>query len=110
MGSENAMEHFEWPEENLGEACLRWKELGSGLQASDLPKGLFPSKMGGSKKKKKNACSLDLCDGEQPAKSEMTRDFGQRAMEEEEEETVENGGNDRYSDGMTNADNVTTGE
>ncbi len=30
--------------------------------------------------------------------------------EEEEDETVENGGNDRYSDGMTNADNVTTGE
>ncbi|OPJ87387.1 hypothetical protein AV530_000872 [Patagioenas fasciata monilis] len=29
-GSENAMEHFEWPEESLGEACLRWKELGSG--------------------------------------------------------------------------------
>ena len=30
--------------------------------------------------------------------------------EEDEDETVENGGNDRYSDGMTNADNVTTGE
>lgn len=88
VGSENAMEHFEWPEENLGEACLRWKELGSGLQASDLPKGLFPSKMGGSCKEKKNACSLDLCDGEQPAKSETTRDFGQQAMEEEEEETL----------------------
>lgn len=88
VDSENAMEHFEWPEESLGEACLRWKELGSGLQASDLPKGLFPSKMVGSCKEKKNACSLDLCDGEQPAKSEPARDFAQQAMEEEEEETL----------------------
>ncbi|NXK45982.1 RAI1 protein, partial [Chauna torquata] len=88
VGSENAMEHFEWPEESLGEACLRWKELGSGLQASDLPKGLFPSKLVGSCKEKKNACGLDLCDGEQPAKSEPARDFGQQAMEEEEEETL----------------------
>ncbi|XP_028940455.1 LOW QUALITY PROTEIN: retinoic acid-induced protein 1, partial [Antrostomus carolinensis] len=84
VGSENAMEHFEWPEESLGEACLRWKEL----QATDLPKGLFPSKSVGSCKEKKNACSLDLCDGEQPAKSEPARDFEQQAMEEEEEETL----------------------
>ncbi|XP_075292150.1 retinoic acid-induced protein 1 [Opisthocomus hoazin] len=81
VGSENAMEHFEWPEESLGEACLRWKEL----QAADLPKGLFPSKLVGSCKEKKNACGLDLCDGEQPAKSEPARDFGQQVMEEEEE-------------------------
>ncbi|KFM12428.1 Retinoic acid-induced protein 1, partial [Aptenodytes forsteri] len=88
VGSENAMEHFEWPEESLGDACLRWKELGSGLQATDLPKGLFPSKLVGSCKEKKNACGLDLCDGEQPAKSEPGRDFGQQVMEEEEEETL----------------------
>ncbi|KFP13009.1 Retinoic acid-induced protein 1, partial [Egretta garzetta] len=85
VGSENTMEHFEWPEESLGEACLRWKELGSGLQATDLPKGLFPSKLVGSCKEKKNACGLDLCDGEQPAKSEPARDFSQQEMEEEEE-------------------------
>ncbi|KFP04791.1 Retinoic acid-induced protein 1, partial [Calypte anna] len=84
VGSENTMEHFEWPEESLGEACLRWKEL----QATDLPKGLFPSKLGGSCKEKKNACDLDLCDGEQPAKSEPAQDFSQQAMEEEEEETL----------------------
>ncbi|NXK10185.1 RAI1 protein, partial [Herpetotheres cachinnans] len=84
VGSENTMEHFESPPESLGEVCLRWKEL----QATDLPKGLFPSKLVGSCKEKKNACSLDLCDGEQPAKSEPARDFGQQAMEEEEEETL----------------------
>ncbi|XP_010001894.1 PREDICTED: retinoic acid-induced protein 1, partial [Chaetura pelagica] len=83
-GSENAMEPFEWPEESLGEACLRWKEL----QATDLPKGLFPSKLVGSCKEKKNACGLDLCDGEQQAKSEPAQDFSQQAMEEEEEETL----------------------
>ncbi|NXA49377.1 RAI1 protein, partial [Nothocercus julius] len=88
VGSDNAMEHFEWPDESLGEPCLRWKELGTGLQASDLPKGLFPSKLVGSCKEKKNACSLDLCDGEQPAKSEQARDFSQQAMEEDEEETL----------------------
>ncbi|XP_029813684.1 retinoic acid-induced protein 1 [Manacus vitellinus] len=81
VGSENAMEHFDWPEESLGEACLRWKEL----QATDLPKGLFPSKLVSSCKEKKNACGLDLCDGEQPAKSEPAQDFGEQAMEEEEE-------------------------
>uniref|UniRef100_A0A8B9QC03 Retinoic acid induced 1 n=1 Tax=Apteryx owenii TaxID=8824 RepID=A0A8B9QC03_APTOW len=88
VGSDNAMEHFEWPDESLDESCLRWKELGTGLQASDLSKGLFPSKLVGSCKEKKNACSLDLCDGEQPAKSEQARDFSQQAMEEEEEETL----------------------
>ncbi|XP_017589771.1 PREDICTED: retinoic acid-induced protein 1 [Corvus brachyrhynchos] len=81
VASENAMEHFEWPEESLGEACLRWKDL----QATDLPKGLFPSKLVSSCKEKKNSCSLDLCDGEQPAKSEPVQDFGQQVMEEEEE-------------------------
>ncbi|NXA38360.1 RAI1 protein, partial [Eudromia elegans] len=88
VGSDSAMEQFEWPDESLGESCLRWKELGTGLQASDLPKGLFPSKLEGSCKEKKNACSLDLCDGEQPAKSEPARDFSQAAMEEDEEETL----------------------
>ncbi|XP_009080934.1 PREDICTED: retinoic acid-induced protein 1, partial [Acanthisitta chloris] len=78
---DNAMEHFEWPEESLGEACLRWKDL----QATDLPKNLFPSKLVSSCKEKKNACGLDLCDGEQPAKSEPAQDFGQQAIEEEEE-------------------------
>ncbi|KFO78879.1 Retinoic acid-induced protein 1, partial [Cuculus canorus] len=84
VGSENTMENFEWPEESLGEACLRWKDL----QAADLPKGLFPSKLVGSCKEKKNACGLDLCDGKQPAKSEPARDFSQQGMEEEEEETL----------------------
>ncbi|XP_030916917.1 retinoic acid-induced protein 1, partial [Geospiza fortis] len=81
VASENAMEHFEWPEESLGEACLRWKDL----QATGLPQGLFPSKLVSSCKEKKNACGLDLCDGEQPAKSEPVQDFGQQVMEEEEE-------------------------
>ncbi|NXP47684.1 RAI1 protein, partial [Heliornis fulica] len=85
VDSENTMENFEWPEESLGEACLRWKELGSSLQTTDLPKGLFPSKLVGSCKEKKNACSLDLCDGEQPVKTEPAQDFSQQAMEEEEE-------------------------
>ncbi|XP_061202112.1 retinoic acid-induced protein 1 [Neopsephotus bourkii] len=81
VGSEGTMENFEWPEESLGDACLRWKEL----QATELPKALFPNKLVGSCKEKKNACGLDLCDGEQPAKSEPDGDYGQQ---EEEEETL----------------------
>lgn len=63
VGSENAMENFDWPDENLSDT---WKELGSSLQAADLSKSLFSGKLGEGCEEKKNACCLSLCDGEQP--------------------------------------------
>ncbi|XP_060117031.1 retinoic acid-induced protein 1 [Heteronotia binoei] len=66
VGSENAMENFDWPDENLSDT---WKELGSSLQASDLPKSLFSGKLSESCEEKKNTCCLSLCDSEQPAET-----------------------------------------
>ncbi|XP_074866830.1 retinoic acid-induced protein 1 [Carettochelys insculpta] len=87
VGSENTMEHFDWPDESISESCLRWKELGPCLQ-SDLSKGLFHSKLDGSCEEKKNACCVAMCDGEQPTKNEQAEDFSQQQMGEEEEETL----------------------
>ncbi|CAM2099853.1 unnamed protein product [Caretta caretta] len=84
VGSENTMEHFDWPDESISESCLRWKELGPCLQSSDLSKGLFHSKLAGSCKEKKNVCCMDICDGEQSAKNEQAEDFSQQQMGEED--------------------------
>ncbi|KAJ6655983.1 hypothetical protein lerEdw1_004568 [Lerista edwardsae] len=63
--SENTMENFDWPDENLSDT---WKELGSSLQAADLPKSLFSGKLSEEcEEEKKNACCLSLCDSEPPA-------------------------------------------
>nr|XP_056722609.1 retinoic acid-induced protein 1 [Euleptes europaea] len=76
VGSENAMENFDWPDENLSDT---WKELGSSLQASDLPKSLFSGKLSEScDSEKKTACCLSLCDSEQPAETEHAETFGQQ--------------------------------
>ncbi|XP_048348563.1 retinoic acid-induced protein 1 isoform X2 [Sphaerodactylus townsendi] len=75
VGSENAMENFDWPDENLSDT---WKELGSSLQASDLPKSLFSGKLSEGCKEKKNACCLSLCNSEQPAETEHAETFSQQ--------------------------------
>lgn len=76
VGSENAMENFDWPDENLSDT---WKELGSSLQAADLSKSLFSGKMSESCEEKKNTCCLSLCNSEQAAEpaTEQTEAFSQ---------------------------------
>ncbi|XP_061456161.1 retinoic acid-induced protein 1 [Rhineura floridana] len=78
VGSESAMENFDWPDENLSDT---WKELGSSLQASDLSKSLFSSKLSETSEEKKNACCLSLCDTDQPAVPEQIEAFTQQRLE-----------------------------
>ncbi|XP_066496781.1 retinoic acid-induced protein 1 [Tiliqua scincoides] len=83
VGSENAMENFDWPDENLSDT---WKELGSSLQAADLSKSLFSGKLSESCEEKKNACCLSLCDSEQPSEpaTEQTEGFSQPQASKEQ--------------------------
>uniref|UniRef100_A0A8C5RGX4 Retinoic acid induced 1 n=1 Tax=Laticauda laticaudata TaxID=8630 RepID=A0A8C5RGX4_LATLA len=75
VSSENAMENFEWPDENLSDT---WKELGSSLQSSDLPKSLFSGKLSEPSEEKKNASCLSLCGPEGSNEGEGITGFSQQ--------------------------------
>ncbi|KAJ7305974.1 hypothetical protein JRQ81_010340 [Phrynocephalus forsythii] len=88
------MENFDWPDENLSDT---WKELGSTLQASDLSKSLFSSKLSETSEEKKNACCLSLCETEELAGAEKMEGFDPPQQE------TDKGGNVTY-DEATRAD------
>uniref|UniRef100_A0A8D2LTW7 Retinoic acid induced 1 n=1 Tax=Varanus komodoensis TaxID=61221 RepID=A0A8D2LTW7_VARKO len=75
VGSESAMENFDWPDENLSDT---WKELGSSLQGSDLSKSLFSGKLSETPEEKKTACCLSLCNAEEPAEPGQMEGFSQQ--------------------------------
>ncbi|XP_063170796.1 retinoic acid-induced protein 1 [Candoia aspera] len=75
VSSENAMENFDWPDENLSDT---WKELGSSLQSSDLPKSLFSGRLSETSEEKKKASCLSLCDPAGSSEAEEMEGFSQQ--------------------------------
>lgn len=86
VGSENAMENFDWPDENLSDT---WKELGSSLQAADLSKTLFSGKLSETCEEKKNACSLSRCNSERSAEPHPPESFSQQQENKGDNQTYD---------------------
>ncbi|OCT61773.1 retinoic acid-induced protein 1 [Xenopus laevis] len=63
------MDPFDWPDKNMTESCLRWKDLELSLHESDLEKDLFQVK------DNKIVCQLDVPDVETPLENDSGEDF-----------------------------------
>ncbi|XP_018414096.1 PREDICTED: retinoic acid-induced protein 1 [Nanorana parkeri] len=66
---------FEWPDKNMSESCLRWKEIELTLH-SDLQKGLFQNK------ENKVDSQLDVPDVETPLENDSGEEFNKEGAEE----------------------------
>ncbi|XP_040212277.1 retinoic acid-induced protein 1 [Rana temporaria] len=66
---------FEWPDKNMSESCLRWKEIELTLN-SDLQKGLFQNK------ENKVDSQLDVPDVETPLENDSGEEFNKEGAEE----------------------------
>lgn len=66
---------FEWPDKNMSESCLRWKEIEMTLN-SDLQKGLFQNK------EHKTDNQLDVPDVETPLENDSGEEFNKEGAEE----------------------------
>ncbi|XP_066432779.1 retinoic acid-induced protein 1 [Eleutherodactylus coqui] len=67
---------FDWPDKNMAESCLRWKEIELSLHSSDLQKGLFQSK------EIKVDSQLDVPDVETPLENDSGEEFNKEGAEE----------------------------
>ncbi|KAM4697710.1 retinoic acid-induced protein 1 [Rhinophrynus dorsalis] len=67
---------FGWPNKNMTESCLRWKELELSLHTSDMQKGLFQSK------DSKADCNLDVPDVETPLENDSGEEFNKEGAED----------------------------
>eukprot|EP00079_Xenopus_tropicalis_P017762 XP_004918129.1 PREDICTED: retinoic acid-induced protein 1 [Xenopus tropicalis] len=63
------MDPFGWPDKNMTESCLRWKDLELSLHESDLEKDLFQVK------DNKIDCQLDVPDVETPLENDSGEEF-----------------------------------
>ncbi|XP_072273536.1 retinoic acid-induced protein 1 [Pyxicephalus adspersus] len=66
---------FEWPDKNMSESCLRWKEIELTLH-SDLQKGLFQNK------ENKVNSQLDVPDVETPLENDSGEEFNKEGAED----------------------------
>ncbi|CAJ0964466.1 unnamed protein product [Ranitomeya imitator] len=67
---------FDWPDKNMTESCLRWKEIELSLHSADLQKGLFQSK------ESKVDSQLDVPDMETPLENDSGEEFNKEGTEE----------------------------
>ncbi|XP_056390078.1 retinoic acid-induced protein 1 [Hyla sarda] len=67
---------FDWPDKNMTETCLRWKEIELTLHSSDLQKGLFQCK------ESKVGSQLDVPDMETPLENDSGEEFNKEGAEE----------------------------
>uniref|UniRef100_A0A8C5Q0U8 Retinoic acid induced 1 n=1 Tax=Leptobrachium leishanense TaxID=445787 RepID=A0A8C5Q0U8_9ANUR len=67
---------FDWPDKNVSESCLRWKDIELTLRSSDLQKGLFQAK------ESKNDCQVDVPDVETPLENDSGEEFNKDSAED----------------------------
>ncbi|XP_044159271.1 retinoic acid-induced protein 1 [Bufo gargarizans] len=67
---------FDWPDKNMTESCLRWKEIELTLHSTDLQKGLFQIK------ESKVDSQPDVPDMETPLENDSGEDFNKEGAEE----------------------------
>ncbi|XP_069840353.1 retinoic acid-induced protein 1 [Dendropsophus ebraccatus] len=67
---------FDWPDKNMTETCLRWKEIELTLHSADFQKGLFQSK------EIKVDCQPDVPDVETPLENDSGEEFNKEGAEE----------------------------
>ncbi|XP_063790911.1 retinoic acid-induced protein 1 [Pseudophryne corroboree] len=67
---------FDWPDKNMTESCLRWKEIELTFHSSDLQKGLFQSK------ENKVDSQLDVPDVETPLENDSGEEFNKEVAED----------------------------
>ncbi|XP_075035301.1 retinoic acid-induced protein 1 [Mixophyes fleayi] len=67
---------FDWPDKNMTESCLRWKEIEMTFHSSDIQKGLFQSK------ENKVDSQLDVPDVETPLENDSGEEFNKEGTEE----------------------------
>ncbi|KAM4024969.1 retinoic acid-induced protein 1 isoform 1-T2 [Anomaloglossus baeobatrachus] len=78
MENTNCMKNsdpFEWPDKNMTESCLRWKEIELTLHSADLQKGLFQSK------ESKVDSQLDVPDMETSLENDSGEEFNKEGTE-----------------------------
>ncbi|KAG8541533.1 hypothetical protein GDO81_028769 [Engystomops pustulosus] len=67
---------FDWPDKNMSESCLRWKEIELTLRSADLQKGLFQCK------ESKVDSQLDVPDVETTLENDSGEEFNKEVAEE----------------------------
>ncbi|XP_053327628.1 retinoic acid-induced protein 1 [Spea bombifrons] len=67
---------FDWPDKNVSESCLRWKDIELTLRSSDLQKGMFQTK------DSKINCQLDVPDVETPLENDSGEEFNKDGGED----------------------------
>ncbi|XP_075686768.1 retinoic acid-induced protein 1 [Rhinoderma darwinii] len=63
---------FDWPDKNMTESCLRWKEIELSLHSTDLQKSLFQSK----------ESKVDVPDVETPLENDCGEEFNKEGAED----------------------------